>query len=172
MPTSTGKLQHKTTSPTMAPRISSKAPPRCLPTTTWQHLYYVPIDPHGDAAWPLNSFDDADGPAHVIEVLSGAASSEYEDFLRRKEISYVIPGEQQIDYQLMLSKLYELGIQRLMVGGGGTINWSLIQQDLVDEMSMILAPVANGDPTAPRFFTAKEPYTTIRDTQFELTHLE
>jgi len=156
----------------MAPRISSKAPPRCLLTTTWQHLYYVSIDPHGELAWPFNSFDYADVPAHVIEVLSDAASNEYKDFLRRKEISYIITGEQQIDYQLMLSKLYELGIQRLMVGGGGTINWSLIQQDLVDEMSMILAPVANGDPTAPRFFTAKEPYTTIRDTQFELTHLE
>ena len=38
-----------------------------------------------------------------------------------------------------------------MVGGGGTINWSFIQHDLVDEVSMILAPVANGDPAAPRF---------------------
>src|SRR5699024_3370727 len=104
--------------------------------------------------------------------LSDAASNEYKDFLRRKEISYIITGEQQIDYQLMLSKLYELGIQRLMVGGGGTINWSLIQQDLVDEMSMILAPVANGDPTAPRFFTSKEAYTTISDPPFGVTHFE
>src|SRR5699024_6765541 len=82
--------RHSATPPTTAPRISSKAPPRCLLTTTWQHLYYVSIDPHGELAWPFNSFDYADVPAHVIEVLSDAASNEYKDFLRRKEISYII----------------------------------------------------------------------------------
>src|SRR5699024_1090100 len=131
MPTSTGKLQHKTTSPTMAPRISSKAPPRCLLTTTWQHLYYVSIDPHGELAWPFNSFDYADVPPHVIEVLSDAASNEYTGCLPRKDISFVVACRQQLAYELMLTQLHELGFQRLMVGHGGTTNWSLLQPPLV-----------------------------------------
>jgi len=135
-------------------------------------MYYVSVDPRGELAWTFNSVDYGGVSAHVIEILTDVASNGYKDFLRGQGISYIIAGEQQIDHELMLAKLRDLGIERLMVGGGGTINWSLIQQGLVDEVSMILAPVANGDPAAPRFFTAKEPYTPIRDTQFDLTHLE
>lgn len=135
-------------------------------------MYYVSIDPRGELAWEFNSFGYGGVPAHVIEVLTEAASNAYKDFLRRQGISYIIAGSEQVDYGVMLAKLAGFGIERLMVGGGGTINWSFVQQGLVDEVSMILAPVANGDPEAPRFFTAKEPYSPIRDTQFELTHLE
>ncbi|MDN5818564.1 MAG: dihydrofolate reductase family protein, partial [Yaniella sp.] len=69
-------------------------------------------------------------------------------------------------------KLHSYGIKRLMVGGGGVINWSLMQNKLVDEVSVILAPIANGDPSAARFFTAREPYTTVEDMAFDLAHLE
>src|SRR5699024_12807947 len=88
-------------------------------------MYYVSIDPHGELAWPFNSFDYADVPVHVIEVLSDAASNEYKEFLRRKQISYIIKGDHQIDYQLMICKLYELRNKRLMIGVGGIINWTL-----------------------------------------------
>src|SRR5699024_12329577 len=84
-------------------------------------MYYVSINPHGELAWPFNSFDYADVPAHAIEVLSDAASNEYKDILRRKEISYIIQGERQIDYQLMPRKLYELRPPRLLAGGRGTL---------------------------------------------------
>ncbi|MBB3038078.1 dihydrofolate reductase family protein [Hoyosella altamirensis] len=69
-------------------------------------------------------------------------------------------------------KLHGLGVERLMVGGGGIINWSFLQQGLVDEVSMVLAPVANAEPDAPRFFTAKEPYSTIDLTEFTITSIE
>lgn len=62
-------------------------------------------------------------PTHFIEVLTDAASNAYRDFLRRKQLSYIIAGEKQGDYALMLHKLHKLGITRLMVGGGGVINW-------------------------------------------------
>ncbi|MBK5223325.1 MAG: dihydrofolate reductase family protein [Acidimicrobiia bacterium] len=102
-------------------------------------------------------------------MLTDAASNAYKDYLRRKRISYIIAGKEQVDYEVMLTKLHQLGIKRLMVGGGGTINWSFLQNDLVDEVSVVLAPIANGDPNAPRFFTAREPYSTVA---FQLTSVE
>lgn len=135
-------------------------------------MYYVSVDPRGELAWEFNSFEYGGVSAHVLEVLTESASNSYKDFLRKNGISYVIAGEQNVDYDLMLSKLHELGVERLMIGGGGTINWSFVQQGLVDEVSMIVAPVANGDSSAPRFFTAKEPYSAVQDTQFVLTHVE
>ncbi|MDN6534512.1 MAG: dihydrofolate reductase family protein, partial [Yaniella sp.] len=100
-------------------------------------MYYISIDPRGELAWPVNSFGYGGVEAHVFSVLTQAASNAY--------------------------KLHSYGIKRLMVGGGGVINWSLMQNKLVDEVSVILAPIANGDPSAARFFTAREPYTTVED---------
>lgn len=54
------------------------------------------------------------------------------------------------------------------MGGGGTLNWSFIQNGLVDEVSVILASIANADPDGHRFFTAKEPYSSIKATAFQL----
>lgn len=135
-------------------------------------MYYISIDPRGELAWPFNSFGYGGVTAHVIEVLTDAASNAYKDYLRRQGISYILAGAEQVDYALMLSKLHDLGIERLMVGGGGTINWSFIQNGLVDEVSMVLAPIANGDPTAPRFFTAREPYSAVSPVAFRLSSVE
>lgn len=100
-------------------------------------------------------------------------SNAYKDFLRRKKISYIIAGKEQIDYAVMLDKFYNLfHIKKMMVGGGGTLNWSFLQNGLVDEVSLILSPIANGDPNAHRFFTAKEPYSSIKETAFKLKSVE
>lgn len=135
-------------------------------------MYYISIDPRGELAFEANTFGYGNVPAHLIEVLSDAASNAYKGFLRRKRISYIIAGEYQIDFEVMLDKLYNLGIKRLMVGGGGVINWSFLQSGLVDEISSIIAPIANGDPSGNRFFTAREPYSSVSPVGFRLTHVE
>ncbi len=132
-------------------------------------MYYLSIDPRGELAFEKNNYGYGGVPAHVVEVLTEEASNAYKDFLRKNEISYIIAGENEIDYAVMLDKFYNLfQIKRMMVGGGGTINWSFIQNGLVDEVSMILAPIANADPEGNRFFVAKEPYSSIKPTAFEL----
>lgn len=135
-------------------------------------MFYISIDPRGELAFEENSLGYGGVPAHFIEVLTDAASNAYKDFLRRKQISYIIAGESQVDYAVMLQKLHEFGIKRLMVGGGGVINWSFLQNGLVDEVSSIIAPVANGDPDAHRFFTAREPYSTVQPVEFTLSSVQ
>ncbi|MEQ5800938.1 RibD family protein [Halomonas sp. H10-9-1] len=135
-------------------------------------MFYVSIDARGELAWPLNSFTWGDVKAHVLEVLTEAASNGYKDFLRRRHISYIIAGKKQIDYAVMLDKLYQLGIKRLAIGGGGAINWSFVQQGLVDEVSMVLAPIADGDANQPRFFKAQEPYSQVSPVAFKLLGVE
>jgi riboflavin biosynthesis pyrimidine reductase len=135
-------------------------------------MYYVSIDPRGELAWDTNTFGYGGVQAHVLEVLTDAAGNAYKDFLRRKNISYIVAGSDQVDYGIMLNKLDGLGIKRLMIGGGGTINWSFLQNGLVDEVSMVLAPIANGDPAAPRFFTAREPYSSVSPVALRLSSVE
>lgn len=70
----------------------------------------------------------------------------------------------------MLDKLHALGTRRLMMVGGGTINWSFLQIGPVDERSSIIALIPNGDPEAKRFFTAREPYSSVSPVGFRLAH--
>ena len=135
-------------------------------------MFYVSIDPRGELALENTALDYGGVSAHFLEVLSEKVSNGYKDYLRRKGISYIIAGAEQVDYRVMLEKLKALGIERLMVGGGGTINWSFVQNGLVDEISMVLAPIANGNPDAPRFFTAREPYSRVTPVAFDLIGVE
>ena len=43
-------------------------------------------------------------------------------------------------------------IDRLMLAGGGQMNWSFAQEDLIDELSIILAPTADGNREAASLF--------------------
>lgn len=136
-------------------------------------MYYLSIDARGELAFEDNysPYGGIDSP--IVEVLTEQASNAYKDFLRKKKISYIIAGKEQIDYEVMLDKFYNLfGIQRMMVGGGGTLNWSFVQNGLADEVSVILSPIANADPDGHRFFVAKEPYSQIQETAFQLESVE
>lgn len=110
-------------------------------------MHYVSVDPSGKLGWESNTVNYEDRPpAHVIEVLTEKASPAYRAFLRRMKISYIIAGKDQLDCKLAAEKLKALfKIETLMVSGGGFINWSFLQAGLVDELSLVVAPVADGE---------------------------
>lgn len=117
-------------------------------------MHYVSVDPSGRIGWKSNTLHYADRPAaHVIEVLTEKASNAYRAFLRTMEISYIIAGKEHLDCALAAQKLKELfHIETLMVSGGGFINWSFLQAGLIDELSLVLAPVADGENNTVTLF--------------------
>ena len=120
-------------------------------------MYYVSVDPSGKLGWERCTLTYVDTTAHVIEVLTGKADNAYKAFLRNLGISYIIAGDQELDYALALSKLNELfGIKTLMLGGGGVLNCSFIQAGMCDEISVVIAAAADGAPNTPALFRAKE----------------
>jgi len=48
-----------------------------------------------------------------------------------------------------MHSLHELGIERLMVEGGATLNFELLRLGLVDEVSAFVAPMIFGGENAP-----------------------
>ena len=58
-------------------------------------------------------------------------------------------GEERVDLEEVLSKLYDLGIRKLMVEGGGTLIWALFEADLVDELTCFVGNLIIGGETAP-----------------------
>lgn len=136
-------------------------------------MYYVSIDFSGRLGWksPMLTYEDT--TAEVIEVLGANVSNAYKAFLRKLGISYIIAGEDQLDYSLLLAKLKELfGIETLMLGGGGVLNWSFIQAGYCDEVSVIIAPAADGSRETQTLFMTKEGLTTDTPKGFKLLEVK
>lgn len=132
-------------------------------------MYYVSIDPSGHLGWESETLVYETTTAHVVEVLTGKASNAYKAFLRKLGISYIIAGEGTLDYAVALEKLKILfGIEVLMLGGGGVLNWSFIQAGMCDEISVVIAPCADGSTTTQTLFQVKEALSTDDPVGFTL----
>ena len=107
------------------------------------------VDPRGRLAWETN---DIDGD-HVVAVLSERVSDEYLAFLRERGISYLLCGERDVYLPLALEKIgTTFGVRTLLLEGGGRINGAMLRAGLVDEVSILVAPVADGRVGAPALF--------------------
>lgn len=132
-------------------------------------MYYVSIDPSGKLGWESDMLTYEGTTAHVLEVLTGRASNAYKAFLRKLGISYIIAGEEELDYELAMSKLKTIfGIETLMLGGGGVLNWSFIQAGMCDEISLVIAPCADGSTETQTLFQVREGLSTDQAVGFTL----
>ncbi len=120
--------------------------------------YIVSVDPKGALEWKSNYIEKRNRPkAHVIEVLTEAVSNDYLAYLHKFDISYIFAGKEQLNCGFILEKLHSLFfIDRLMIAGGGFMNWSFLQNDLIDELSLVIAPVADGNTTSVSIFEKSE----------------
>ena len=111
--------------------------------------FAVAIDPSGRLAWDKN---DIDGD-HVIAVLSERVSNEYLAFLRDRGVSYLFAGKRDVDLAVALEKLgARVGIRTMMLEGGGHINGGMLAAGLIDELSVLVSPVADGRLGIPTLF--------------------
>ncbi|PZR01783.1 MAG: deaminase [Flavobacterium psychrophilum] len=110
-----------------------------------------------DAAGKL-FYDDAyvDGD-HIIAVLTKKVSDAYLNYLKNKNISYIFGGATEIDFEVVMEKLFNLfNIKRLLLEGGGGINGSVLKAVLVDELSVLQFPVVDGMLNTPALFDIRE----------------
>ncbi|MDH7795094.1 MULTISPECIES: RibD family protein [unclassified Beijerinckia] len=151
-----------------------------LPRTTWkasaaaQGPYAIAIDQHGKLH--LNR-GQISGDA-IIVVLSEAVSDDHLAELRRDGISYIFAGRTEIDLARALTILAtEFGIKRLLLEGGGAINGSFLSAGLIDEISLIVVPLADGLAGLPTTFdrTSGKPrllqFQSVEQLEHDLVHL-
>jgi len=107
------------------------------------------IDASGRLAWESN---DINGD-HVVAVLSERVSDEYLAFLRDRGVSYILAGAKDVDLSLALEKIGKrFRVRALMLEGGGRINGGMLRDGLIDEVSLLVAPVADGRIGTPALF--------------------
>ena len=117
--------------------------------------FAVAIDPSGKCFWDSNMVSTE----HVIEVLTEKVQAGYLEHLRSKNVSYLFAGKEELDLALVLEKLYSLfGIETVRIDGGGHVNGSFLKAGLIDEFSLVLAPLADGTTGSPSVFEVEEGY--------------
>lgn len=115
--------------------------------------FAVAVDQNGKLNWEK---PDIDGD-HLIVVLLESVSVDYLAYLQETGISYIFGGLQEIDFKLVLQKLSKLfAIKKLLLEGGGHLNGSLLSAGLIDELSFLHMPVADGTPTSPTLFEVSQ----------------
>ena len=125
------------------------------------------IDASGRLAWQSN---DISGD-HVVAVLSGRVSDEYLASLRERGVSYLLAGAREVDLALALEKIgARFGMQTLMLEGGGKINGGFLRAGLIDEVSLILAPVADARMGTAALFDDDE--ADVAPQRLVLEHVE
>jgi 2,5-diamino-6-(ribosylamino)-4(3H)-pyrimidinone 5'-phosphate reductase len=89
------------------------------------------------------------GPARIVIFTTQATSNKQLEFLRARGVDVFVHDTRRVDLPKALSTLKELGINRLMVEGGGTLNFEFLRLGLVDELTAYVAPIVFGGESAP-----------------------
>ncbi|MDV0443037.1 2,5-diamino-6-(ribosylamino)-4(3H)-pyrimidinone 5'-phosphate reductase [Methanorbis rubei] len=66
-----------------------------------------------------------------------------------KQATVIRAGREQVDLEVVLDKLGEMGVQKLMVEGGATLLWSFTSQRLFDEIRIYVGALIIGGMDAP-----------------------
>ncbi|GGE15447.1 2-hydroxy-3-oxopropionate reductase [Aureimonas endophytica] len=115
--------------------------------------YGVVIDAEGKIAWGRAEI----GGDPIVVALTEKVSDAHLAGLRADGVSYVFAGKDRIDFALLLDKLNrELGIERLLLEGGGGLNGSFLRAGLIDELNLVVCPAVDGSKGAPSLFDSPE----------------
>jgi len=99
------------------------------------------VDPRGKLRWESNEIDGD----HVVAICNERVSEDYLSALRESGVSYVLAGLSDVDLPLALDRIGErFGVRTLMLEGGGGINGSMLRAGVIDEISVLVAPVVDG----------------------------
>lgn len=120
-------------------------------------FYAVCFDTMGKLGWKSNKIIDPDGDlgydgAQIIEVLSEQVDERYLGYLEEMEIPYIFAGENEIDVELALFKLKNIiGAKTLLLEGGSIINGAFQRAGVIDELSLVVAPIVADKNDKPLF---------------------
>ncbi|HZD43451.1 MAG TPA: dihydrofolate reductase family protein [Methanomicrobiales archaeon] len=109
----------------------------------------IRVIPNSMADIPLDSnIFKPDAP--TIIAVSRSAPADRVAAIRERGADVVVAGEEDVDLPLLMRILQEeYGVQRLMIEGGPTLNWYMLQHQLVDEIRLIHLPFIVGGSDTP-----------------------
>lgn len=97
------------------------------------------------ARTPLN-FRILNQEAETLIFISQKAPQEKIRALkyRGENIDVILAGRERVDLTILMDELAQRGVRSLLLEGGSTLNFSMLQEGLVDEVRVCVAPMIAG----------------------------
>lgn len=125
-----------------------------------------PQNPDKDAPWWIipDSRGTMQGLLHVhrnsgyakdiIVLVSSSTPKDYLDYLAKRNYDYIVAGDDHVDYRVALMELNKrYGIKTVATDSGGILASVLLEQGLVDEVQLLIAPEIVGQKAVNLFRT-------------------
>ncbi|MGC9209121.1 MAG: 2,5-diamino-6-(ribosylamino)-4(3H)-pyrimidinone 5'-phosphate reductase [Nitrososphaeria archaeon] len=94
---------------------------------------------------PTSSRVFSEKPEKTVLITTRAASEDLVRTLAARGVRVLLIGEgPDVDLSKAAETLWDLGYRRIMVEGGGRLNWSLIRYKVVDEIRVTVSPYIFG----------------------------
>lgn len=98
---------------------------------------------------PIDSDFIKAGDTRVVIFTTSRTSNEQLECLRANGVQVFVDDAPRVDLANMMKTLKALGVERLMVEGGGRVNFELLRLGMVDELTVYIAPMVFGGADAP-----------------------
>ncbi|NQW51725.1 MAG: RibD family protein [Rhodospirillales bacterium] len=109
------------------------------------------LDGSGKVVWARRDI----GGDPILVILTEAVPDRHLAGLRADGVSYIFAGQSEIDLAAALETLNrELGLERIMLEGGGGANGAFLRAGLIDELSLVICPVIDGSTGGPIVFNS------------------
>ena len=89
------------------------------------------------------------GPSRVVIFTTNQTSKDKLAELTACGVEVFVHDAPRVDLNSMMLTLKKIGVDHLMVEGGGTMNFELMRLGLVDELMIFVAPMIFGGANAP-----------------------
>lgn len=89
-----------------------------------------------------------DNSAPTVIASTKSASKQRLQKLCATGAKIIVAGEKEVNLHRLLEKLRSAGVRKLLLEGGSTLNWSMLNKGLVDEVRVAVAPRIVGGATA------------------------
>ncbi|MEK6965057.1 MAG: 2,5-diamino-6-(ribosylamino)-4(3H)-pyrimidinone 5'-phosphate reductase [Thermoproteota archaeon] len=91
----------------------------------------------------------------TIIAVSKKASNKNLEKLRKFPLKIIVSGNNIVNIKKLLKTLWKLKIKKILVEGGGAVNWEFVNQNLFDEIIVTITPFLVGGKDAVSIIEGK-----------------
>ena len=117
--------------------------------------YAVAFDRKGKLGWKESVIHDEDpgyDNSYVIEVLTENVPDAILHYYRSIGVAYIFAGNKVMNIKTALEKLYRhFEIRTILLEGGSVLDGAFLKKDVIDELSLVIAPVLADEKDKPLF---------------------
>ncbi|HXY83646.1 MAG TPA: 2,5-diamino-6-(ribosylamino)-4(3H)-pyrimidinone 5'-phosphate reductase [Candidatus Saccharimonadales bacterium] len=123
------------------------------------------------ARTPLDAKILKSGHSRVIIAVSRKASPSKINSLKQAGATIIQCGSSMVNLKTLLRTLYRRGVESIILEGGGTLNWSMLNDGLVDEVHVTVSPKILGGKDATTLVEGLGVPTISRAIQLQLSRV-